>query len=62
MKNAGCGSGQAGAAAETAFFITNLTGTSRLSRGLPQEEKSFEVLFQLRCAMKNAFVPAPSFG
>jgi hypothetical protein len=28
----------------------------------PQERKSFEVLVQLRWAMKNALVPAPPFG
>jgi hypothetical protein len=45
------------------FFITHLTGTSRRFRGISaKKKKSFDVLVQLKWAMKDALVSAPSFG
>jgi hypothetical protein len=45
------------------FFITQFDREVKiLSRVFPQRKKSFEVLVQLRWAMKNALVPAPPFG
>jgi hypothetical protein len=62
MNNARRAGSHERAAAGWVFFITHVTGTSKLFRRFPQEEKGCDVLVQLKWAMKNALVPAPPFG